>query len=386
MAIYPDKKNGKLTGRFRVELQRGGERYRKRWDTYAEAEGDEMAVQAAWAAGEATPAPGEAPGAPTVHTFDSVIPLAKGTLWDGKSTEDTCWAHIEWCANLLCRKTRLDAVDTHSIDRVVKALKAEKKAAGTINRYLSHLRTFLMWSKSRKYRTLPVAGDDGITFDWQDEAEGRIRWITFEEEKQLEAFLVHTEREDPDHAAAAAAVWDLIDIAIETGCRRDEMLTAELAQINGLRLHLWETKTDTPRTVPLTQRVRDKLVSLIAQGRMPTRRGLRSWWNRARVHMGLENDDDFVFHACRHTCATRQVDAGVNVFVIKEWMGHKRIETTLRYAHVKPQNLEDALVRVGDYRRAANENSQISAENSLPTLHPTGVGMGVNLQPTGMAA
>lgn len=33
------------------------------------------------------------------------------------------------------------------------------------------------------------------------------------------------------------------------------------------------------------------------------------------------------------------VDGGINVFVIKEWMGHKCIETTLRYAHVKPQIL-----------------------------------------------
>lgn len=380
MAIYPDKKDGKLTGRFRVELQRGKLRYRKRWDSYREAEEDEKAVLAAWDAGEAPPAPGKAPGAPEVHTFSTIIPIAKGMLWDGKSTEDTCWAHVEACARILGKTTRLDAVDTHSVDRIIKSLKSEKKATGTINRYLSHLRTFLVWAKSRKYRTLPVTGEDGITFDWQDESEGRIRWLSAAEEKAMGEFLLSRPK------AAAHAVWDLVQIAIETGCRRDEMLTAELAQINGTRLHLWETKTDTPRTVPMTQGTTDRLVALITSGNMPSRYSLRTWWNAARDHMGLSKDEDFVFHCCRHTRATRMVDAGVNVFVIKEWMGHKRIETTLRYAHVKPQNLEDALVRVGDYQRAANENPQKSPEISFPHGSPSIGEVGVNYGKLGVAA
>ena len=50
MAIYPDKKDGKLTGRFRVELQRGKERYRRRWDSLKEAQADEKARTAGTAA------------------------------------------------------------------------------------------------------------------------------------------------------------------------------------------------------------------------------------------------------------------------------------------------------------------------------------------------
>jgi integrase len=372
LAIYPDKKAGKLTGRFRVELQKGKQRYRKRWDTYAEAQKDEEAVLAAWATGEAPPAPGAAPGAPDVHTFGSVIPLAKGKLWVGQSTEETSWARLEKVAGILGRNTRLDDVDTQAVDRVITALQKAGTADATINRYLSHLRTFLVWAKRRKYRTVPIK--DEIEFAWRKESVGRIRWITDKEERELREYL--TAREDPKGRAAALAVWKLIFVAVRTGCRRDELLTAELSQINGTRLHLWETKTDTPRTVPMTQETTDVLLDLIRSGTMPSQRSLRSWWDRAKAAIGLAKDDEFVFHVTRHTCATRLVDAGVNVFVIKEWMGHKRIETTLRYAHVKPQNLEDALVRVGDYVSAANENSRFSANNSLPHAHPTGAGMG----------
>ncbi|PNU02537.1 hypothetical protein A8V01_09165 [Novosphingobium guangzhouense] len=45
----------------------------------------------------------------------------------------------------------------------------------------------------------------------------------------------------------------LIKVAMATGCRRNELLTAEPKQINGTRLHLWETKTDTPRTIPMSE-------------------------------------------------------------------------------------------------------------------------------------
>ncbi len=48
MSIIADKKNGTLTGRWRVELQRGTERYRKRHDDYKAAKADEDRVRALW--------------------------------------------------------------------------------------------------------------------------------------------------------------------------------------------------------------------------------------------------------------------------------------------------------------------------------------------------
>lgn len=373
MSIYADKKEGKLTGRWRVELQRKGfKTYKKRWDSHSEAVADEKAVLASWDAGVAVDAPGSAPGAPEVHTFDTIIPLAKASMWQSIKDPRSAWAHVDLIAGVIGRTTRLDAVDTLSIDRAIAALQKLGKMDSTINRYLSHFRTFMVWAMKRKYRTIPI---EDIEFSWRKETAGRIRWVTADEEEKLRKFLCEKPRDEPE-SGLALAVWKAIKIAIETGCRRDELLTVEPDQINGTRLHLWKTKTDSPRTVPMSQETTDMLVDLVRSGTMPTQRGLRSWWGRASEALGLQDDAEFVFHITRHTCATRLVDAGINVFVIKEWMGHKRIETSLRYAHVKPQNLEDALVRVGELKRAALENSRNSANNSLPTPHPTGAGIG----------
>lgn len=372
MSIYPDKKDGKLTGRFRVELARKGfKTYKKRWDSYALAEADEKAVRASWDAGEAVEGPGRAPGAPEVHTFATVIPQAEGNLWEGKDSETDAIARLKIMGGLLGMNTSLDDVDTAKVDQLISKLRKNRKCSdATVNRYLSALRTFLNWAKKRKYRTIPVTD---IEFSWKEETAGRLRWITAEEEAALETFFLATERSETQQAVAAAC-WSLIQIAMATGCRRNELLTVEPKQINGTRLHLWETKTDTPRTVPMTVETTEALRKLVTSGTLPTQGQLRTWWERARVALKLSDDGDFVFHVTRHTCATRMVDAGINVFVIKEWMGHKCIETTLRYAHVKPQNLEDALVKVGEYKSGVLQKSQDTAANTLPLASPTGAG------------
>src|SRR3546814_168383 len=88
--------------------------------------------------------------------------------------------------------------------------------------------------------------------------------------------------------------------------------------------------------------------------------------DRKKKRVGLEDDQDFVFPTFRHNSAKSMVDEGINIFVSKEWMGHKRIETILRYAHVKQQNLEDALDQVGEYFAKLDGKSRKSAGPDVP--------------------
>ena len=65
-------------------------------------------------------------------------------------------------------------------------------------------------------------------------------------------------------------------------------------------------------------------------------------WNKIRAKMGLEGDPQFVLHLYRHTCATRLLAAGVSIYTVKAWLGHKSIETTMRYAKMTTGQLEEA--------------------------------------------
>lgn len=360
MAIYPDKKNGQLTGRFRVELQSGRNRYRQRHNSFAEAQKDEKRVQDLIAAGLPFTDSVAAPEASqVVHTLGSLLTAAQGVLWAGEGQEMTNWSHLRTITTILGPTTRLDTISTATLDKLAKALKDPKvirplvkrigpegMAPGSINRYLVHFRAALTFARKRGLTTLSVDHED-LEWPWQKEGEGRIRWIELDEEARILAWFRENDAED---------MADLVYVAIRTGCRRTELLSAKLDQINGNRLHLWKTKNGKPRTVPMAPETLEKLTRLLTPGsavQMPKGDRLRRLWDRMVVAMGLENDDDFVFHCCRHTCATRMIEANVNTAVIKEWMGHRRIETTLRYAHVRTTNLDSALEAVGELDRKA---------------------------------
>jgi len=45
----------------------------------------------------------------------------------------------------------------------------------------------------------------------------------------------------------------------------------------------------------------------------------------------------------RHTFATRLVMAGVDLYTVKTLLGHKTIQMTMRYAHLAPGHLKQAV-------------------------------------------
>jgi site-specific recombinase XerD len=58
------------------------------------------------------------------------------------------------------------------------------------------------------------------------------------------------------------------------------------------------------------------------------------------VKVGIE---DFRIHDLRHTFATRLVQNGVDLYRVKELLGHKTIAMTMRYAHLYPESLRSSV-------------------------------------------
>ncbi len=50
-----------------------------------------------------------------------------------------------------------------------------------------------------------------------------------------------------------------------------------------------------------------------------------------------------------YTVATRLVEKGIDLVVVKEILGHAKIETTMRYAHAVPQRKLDAISVLNSY-------------------------------------
>ena len=125
--------------------------------------------------------------------------------------------------------------------------------------------------------------------------------------------------------------------------RRNEILTLTKDNVEPDWVRLWKTKNGKPRSVPIDPETYQRLLRILKD--MPTQHRLRYAWDKAKEAIGLKADELFVFHACRHTCATRLVRDNINIRIIQTWLGHKRIETTLRYSHVNDTMLTAALAQ-----------------------------------------
>ena len=323
MSIYPDKdKQGKLTGQYRVEVQYKGTRARGRFVTLAEAQvaDKQWKLELVSTKGSSST---KAPSRLKPLTLGELFDHAKDTLWRGKTTEESSLQRCMATIAHLGADTALSSLTAVSIDSLIVSLQVSK-ADATVNRYLSALHTLLRWGVTRHYLlTIPP-------FTWQEEDEGRIRWITEEEETRLLSIL-------------PPIMADLVAVAIATGMRRNEILTLTPDNLELHWVRLWKTKNGMPRSVPIDGETHLRLQRLLQD--MPSQHRLRYAWDVAKKAMGLEKDDLFVFHACRHTCATRLVRDNINIRIIQRWLGHKRIETTLRYSHVNDTMLADALAQ-----------------------------------------
>jgi integrase len=262
--------------------------------------------------------------APKPLTVSDAASRAQGLLWAGQSTATGSFRKLSRIASIVGPSLSLDAFDNIVVDKVVTTLQAGGASDATVNRYLSTVSAFLTFCKRRGFRTTALP-----EIDWRSEDDGRIRWITYDEEAELLSLM-------PEPFSS------VVYLAIRTGMRCGELLSLKADQVEPAWCHLWKTKNGHSRSVPLSQGLYATLAPLVASGEMPSYRRLNMQWDKARKAMGLLGDPTFVFHACRHTYATRSIQAGVNPVVLQKLMGHKTIQTTLRYAHVDDRTLSDA--------------------------------------------
>lgn len=183
--------------------------------------------------------------------------------------------------------------------------------------------------------------------------EARVRWITWREAGRL--------LEEAGRYASRPHLAAFIRLALNTGCRKGELLNLEWSRVDWeqalLLLEARHTKARRRRTAPLNDSALDALRHLQA---WQERRGLVSpWvfgyaedkrittfktaWAGALRRSGIEN---FRIHDMRHTFASWLVMRGVSIYVVRDLLGHASVTQTEIYAHLAPDQGRSAVQRL----------------------------------------
>lgn len=262
------------------------------------------------------------------RTLGDLLPLAIDHLWRDQKAAATSIGNARDVVTTLGPETTIaDAGTKMAVVALTSALTARGLAAGTVNRKLSALSGLLRFAQDLgELEALPP-------IRWQRTPAGRTRFLTRAEEQTFIALI-----ED-------RAVRLLCEFLVETGLRRSEALALEWRDVEeaGTVVAVRQSKNGKARRVPLTvlaqSVLRDRRDYARPFGLKPDR--LTHYWNKARDRYQGDTTE-LVPHILRHTCASRLVQRGVPLKVVQEWMGHSNIQTTMRYAHVRDEDLTAA--------------------------------------------
>lgn len=321
---------------FQVSIVLGGERYRRSFKTYNEAEvwQDESKLRHKKGLPVLTGKEEKIQEEVNNITWGELSREVFNQRWKFQKSAKTHQINLNSVLAVIGEDKKIKDTTQKDVDKLGIELEKDGAGTGTLNRKYSTLSVLMRYAVKRGYM------NKIFEITKYKEPEHRVRWLSDEEEKKLlEYFTVHNRQ-----------VRDIIKILMDTGLRLSELWRLTANDVSDTHLTVWISKGGKPRTIPLTKRARDtfytyikgkKKEDLIFEGWTNWR--LTHYWNKGRENLGLEKDSQFVPHILRHTFCTRLIQRGIPITHVQRLAGHSDITTTLKYSHLSQEDLDRAI-------------------------------------------
>ena len=278
----------------------------------------------------------QAPAGPVSFTLQEARTLSLRIRWRGSAYERTAAIYSQKIVDWFGPATQLSAVNAPLVEAWRQELIRQGNQPATVNKKVSALKA--MQSDAILHGFLA----DAPRLPKQLKLHNlKDRVIEDQERDRMCEFF---------HGVGQPVAADLLVFLLETGCRwgEAERLTGGDVDLTANRATFSQTKTNRPRSVPLTKRAQDAIRS-----HMPAVRHHRVWpysynqyanlFTRAKGAIGLADDPAFGIHTCRHTCASRLASKGVSQGVLMAWGGWSSLAAVQRYMHLGTDALASAV-------------------------------------------
>jgi len=230
--------------------------------------------------------------------------------------------------------------------------KALTRRPATVNRRRAFLSGIFSEAERRSYVDRnPVRAATHLP-----EHNDRLRWLNDTEEERLLGY-------------APGWFQSIIQVALHTGMRKGELLRLKWADLDFEQrlVRASHTKNHRVRYIPMNQKLYTLLQSIDhfsgPKGPSPyvftnpetgsRYKALNGTFERTCERAGF---DDVTFHTLRHTFASRLAQAGIPLNTIRELLGHGDMKVTMRYAHLAPNNLREAVETLADRTKAWSQS------------------------------
>ena len=231
---------------------------------------------------------------------------------------------------------------------------------GGANRSLEILRS--MFNHAERWGMRPE-GSNPCTYIRPNKRRKCERFLSNQEIARLGEVLHRKLRTHPLHST-------IVQLLLLTGCRVSEIKDLTWSEVKGGRLLLHDSKTG-PRTVWLGDEAQMLLASLERRGssdrvfwNKQTRRPvaeMHGFWAEVRTEANLPG---VRLHDLRHSFASHAAARSETLPMIGKLLGHSRLQTTSRYAHLDDGRVLEAAERIGALiadamgeRRSLNHNT-----------------------------
>jgi integrase len=237
-----------------------------------------------------------------------------------------------------------ESITPQEIERALTdAIESNKWLPGTANRHRSLLSlTYRLAVRNGKVRENPVRH-----VSRRRENNIRTRFLDAQEESKLRAKI----------RALYPARESEFDLAVHTGMRRNEQWQLRWQDVNlraGL-ITIPQTKHGVARHIPINS-VAERALETLSKNRNGSlyvcagseqRKG-RDWERWFEECVSKAKISDFRWHDLRHTFASRLAMAEVSLRTLAELLGHRTLAMVMRYAHLAPAHLRDAVERIAE--------------------------------------